>query len=103
MSEFVQPLARDGSPWMPMYLEEISAEECIGCGRCYKVCYHNVLKMMGVNDEGELVEIDDDDDAERMIMVIANKGKCIGCKACGAVCAKNAQKYISAEDLAKAA
>ena len=103
MTEFVQPLSRDGTPWMPMYLEEISMEACIGCGRCYKVCDHGVLKMMGVNDEGEIVEIEEDDDAERMIMTIVNKGRCIGCKACNFVCGKSAQTYISAAELAKAA
>jgi Nif-specific ferredoxin III len=89
-------LTRDGREWTPYYLESIDDEECIGCGRCYKVCAQDVLKMRGVNDEGEIVDIDEDDDAERMIMTIADKGNCIGCRACERVCSKKAMSYVTA-------
>jgi ferredoxin len=34
MSEF-HALRRDGTPWQPMFVEEINGETCIGCGRCF--------------------------------------------------------------------
>ncbi len=91
-----EPLTRDGSPWTPRYIDSIDQEECIGCGRCFKVCSQNVLKMVGVDGDGEIV---DDDDAERMIMIVANKGACIGCYACAMVCGKSAQMHVSTQML----
>ena len=88
-------VTRDGSPWQPMYIEAIDPEKCIGCGRCYKVCGWGVLKMMGIDEDGGLIQADDDD-AERMVMTIGDKGKCIGCKACARVCGKSAPTYVSA-------
>jgi len=85
---------RNGEPWTPQYLLEISAELCIGCGRCFKVCTQKVLKMMGVNEDGEMCDpLDDDDDSNRKIMVIDNEGNCIGCLACATVCGKNCQTH----------
>lgn len=92
MSEY---LTRDGTPWRPEYIEAIDAEQCIGCGRCFKVCGQNVLAMMGVDEDGELVD-PEDDEVERMVMTIANKGLCMGCGACARVCGKNAQTHVAA-------
>ncbi|HRD35503.1 MAG TPA: ferredoxin III, nif-specific [Rhodocyclaceae bacterium] len=95
MSEF-QSLTRDGTVWVPLYLDEVNPEACIGCGRCYKVCSHHVLEMKAISEDGEIVDADDGD-AERMVMVVANKGKCIGCNACGKVCtSKAAQVHVAA-------
>ncbi len=88
-------VTRNGSLWQPMFIEAIDSEACIGCGRCYKVCGWGVLKMMGIDEDGGMVEADDDD-AERMVMTIGEKGKCIGCKACARVCGKNAHTHIAA-------
>lgn len=93
--ERAQPLTRDGTPWEPMYLDAIDAETCIGCGRCFKVCAQNVLKMMGVDEDDNLVEADDDD-AEHMVMTIGAKGACIGCGACARVCGAKALTHVSA-------
>jgi Nif-specific ferredoxin III len=90
-----QALTRDGTPWEPKFIEAIDPESCIGCGRCFKVCAQGVLKMMGVNEDDELVE-PDDDDAERMVMTIGAKGACIGCGACARVCGTKAQTHIAA-------
>ena len=95
MTEF-QALRRDGTPWQPMFIEAINAETCIGCGRCYKVCNHGVLAMMGMTEDDELVE-HDDDEAERMVMTIAEKGMCIGCEACTLVCGSKSITLVSAE------
>lgn len=89
---------RDGAPWVPKYLTEISDEACIGCGRCFKVCSHDVLEMMGVNDDGELVDpYDEDEEVVRKVMIVKNAGNCIGCEACNTVCGTNAQTHASAE------
>ena len=88
-------VTRDGRSWTPSYLDAITAETCIGCGRCFKVCAQGVLAMMGLTEDEELVE-PDDDEAERMIMSVADKGACIGCGACGRVCGAKAQTHLAA-------
>lgn len=90
---------RDGRSWTPRYLEAISAEACIGCGRCYKVCGHNVMKLMGLNEDGDLLDPEDDEDEElvRKVMTIADQGACVGCGACARVCGSKAQTHITAE------
>jgi Nif-specific ferredoxin III len=94
MTEY-QALRRDGTPWDPMFIDEINAETCIGCGRCYKVCNHNVLAMMGMTEDDELVPYDDDE-VERVIMTIADKGRCVGCESCLLVCGSHSIKMIPA-------
>lgn len=96
MSELLA-LRRDGTPWQPMFIEDINAETCIGCGRCFKVCTHGVLEMMGKTEDDELVA-PDDDEVERMVMTIANKGNCIGCEACAQVCGSKSITLISAAE-----
>ena len=94
MSE-VLALRRDGTSWDPMFIEVIDAETCIGCGRCFKVCGHGVLAMMGMTEDDDLVAADDDE-AERMVMTIADRGRCIGCAACALVCSSKAIGLIPA-------
>ena len=88
-------LTRDGTPWQPQYLDAIDAGTCIGCGRCFKVCDRGVLAMMGLDEDGELLE-PDDDDVERMVMTVAAKGGCIGCNACARVCGSGAMTHVAA-------
>ena len=91
-----QYLSRDGTRWVPMFLEEISETKCIGCGRCNKVCSHGVLGMKGLTEDGDKCPIDDED-MERIVTTIVDKGKCVGCNACALVCgAKGAQTHIAA-------
>ncbi|SDH91293.1 ferredoxin III, nif-specific [Roseospirillum parvum] len=88
---------RDGTPWTPRYLESIDAESCIGCGRCYKVCPQDVLALMGVNEDGDLVDpFDDDEEIERKVMTVANPGACIGCAACERICGSRCQMHMAA-------
>ncbi|MBK8909660.1 MAG: ferredoxin III, nif-specific [Rhodospirillales bacterium] len=91
------PTRRDGTPWDPKFIEAINEETCIGCGRCYKVCTHGVLAMMGMTEDDDLVPADDDE-AERMVMTIAAKGRCIGCEACVQVCGSKSITLISAAE-----
>lgn len=95
---------RDGSPYTPLYLTDINATTCIGCGRCFKVCPQGVMALFGVNDEGDVlgaVTDDDDDDFDgdlnRKIMKVENPGACIGCNACARVCPKNCQTHVPAD------
>jgi len=82
----------DGRTWTPRFVQEISQEKCIGCGRCFKVCGRDVLQLVGVNDEGEYVVVeadsDDDEEYEKKVMTIANQMNCVGCEACAKICPK---------------
>lgn len=85
---------RDGRTWQPDYLLSIDAGACIGCGRCFKVCGRNVMTLKGLTDEGELVDLDDEDDEiERKVMTMADIGACIGCGACARVCPTDCQTH----------
>ncbi|UPT95981.1 ferredoxin III, nif-specific [Bradyrhizobium barranii subsp. apii] len=88
--------ARDGRDWTPDYLTSIDAKKCIGCGRCFKVCGRGVMALKGINEDGELVDLDDDDEIEKKIMVLNDQGACIGCGACARVCPANCQVHVSA-------
>jgi Nif-specific ferredoxin III len=87
---------RDGRAWQPGYLVAIDHEKCIGCGRCFKVCGQGVLGLRGLDEEGNFVDLEDeegDDEVERKVMTLKDAGACIGCKACSRVCAKGCQAY----------
>lgn len=99
----MQSATRDGRAWQPAFLIAINEATCIGCGRCFKVCGRDVMKLKGVTDEGELVEIevtvdddDDDDEIARKVMVLSDAGACIGCGACARVCPKKCQTHAAA-------
>lgn len=93
---------RDGRAWEPEYLVAIDDRKCIGCGRCYKVCGREVMTLKGITDEGEIVNLDDDEDdeVEKKIMVMADTGACIGCGACARVCPTNCQTHVPASQAA---
>ncbi|OAF06883.1 ferredoxin [Bradyrhizobium centrolobii] len=87
-------VTRDGREWSPEYLISIDPERCIGCGRCYKVCGRDVMTLKGLNEDGEMIDLDDDDDEiEKKIMVMTDVGACIGCGACARVCPTNCQVH----------
>ena len=98
---------RDGSAYTPLYLTDINAETCIGCGRCFKVCPQGVMSLYGVDEDGQILGIvtdDDDDDFDgdlnRKIMKVESPGACIGCNACSRVCPKNCQTHVPADKIA---
>jgi Nif-specific ferredoxin III len=78
-----------GKAWIPQFVQAINAAKCIGCGRCFKVCGQDVLVLRALNEDGEFVDNDEDDEIERKIMTISNADNCIGCQACSRVCPKN--------------
>lgn len=87
---------RDGRDWKPDYLVSIDVQKCIGCGRCYKVCGREVMTLKGINEDGETIDLDDDDEVEKKVMVMNDDGACIGCGACARVCPTNCQTHAPA-------
>lgn len=97
MSEMISGLTRGGRPWTPEFITGINQANCIGCGRCYKVCTRNVFDLV----EREIDDGDDDyddgfDDDVAMVMSIADANDCIGCGACSRVCPKNCHAHAPA-------
>jgi len=90
-------VTRDGRNWEPAYLLAINGEVCIGCGRCFKVCGRDVMTLKGVNEDGETVELDnDDEEIEKKVMFLNDSGACVGCGACSRVCPTNCQTHGAA-------
>lgn len=91
-------LTRGGRQWSPDYLMSINPDLCIGCGRCFKVCGRDVMTLKGINEDGDIVELDDDDDdeIEKKVMAMNDQDACIGCGACARVCPTNCQTHAKA-------
>ncbi len=102
-------LTRGGEEWTPAFISEINQGECIGCGRCFKVCSRDVFELTErdealIDDDDDFDDddfYDDDDDGfsddTSMVMSLKNVMDCIGCEACYRVCSK---KCISHAPLA---
>ncbi|WP_295882890.1 ferredoxin III, nif-specific [uncultured Thiohalocapsa sp.] len=85
-------LTRGGVEWTPAFVTSLNQANCIGCGRCFKVCPRDVFELIDRDD----LELDDDDDfdddfdeAPGMVMNLKNVMDCIGCESCSRVCPKN--------------
>ena len=88
-TELVTGVTRGGKNWIPQFAQSIDQTKCIGCGRCFKVCGREVMRLMGVDEDGALVETGgDDEEYEKSVMVLAQPENCIGCEACSRVCPK---------------
>jgi Nif-specific ferredoxin III len=86
-------LTQGGTTWIPQFVQAIDQHRCIGCGRCFKVCGRNVLQLKAMNEEGEFVEDEEEDEIEKKVMTIANAALCIGCQACSRICPKNCYSH----------
>lgn len=89
-----------GATWTPTFVAKLDDEKCIGCGRCFKVCPRGVLELVGLNEDGEYVRVDDDEDDdeeyEKKVMTIAHQELCIGCTACSRICPKKCYTHAAA-------
>lgn len=82
---------KDGSTYIPQYITAVNHEDCIGCGRCYKVCAADVFDLKERSDLG--LEDDDYEDEGAMVMTIKSDGNCVGCMACSRVCTKGCHSF----------
>lgn len=92
-------LTRGGSEWEPMFVSDLNQENCIGCGRCYKVCPRDVFELIEREAADDYDDDDDDDDFSddsSMVMAISNAMDCIGCQACSKVCPKDCHTHSPA-------
>ena len=100
MSESFSVTLPSGATWTPQFVQYLSEEKCIGCGRCFKVCPRGVLELVGLNEDGERVQVDidgdDDEEYEKKIMTIAHQELCIGCTACSKICPKKCYTHAAA-------
>lgn len=90
-----------GATWTPNFVAALDDQKCIGCGRCFKVCPRGVLELVGLNEDGERVRLDPDDDEddeeyEKKVMTIAHQELCIGCTACSKICPKKCYSHAAA-------
>ena len=91
MSE-ITGITRGGTVWTPAFVTNLNQGNCIGCGRCYKVCPRDVFELVDRED----LDLDDDDyddddgfsDDTSMVMSLKDMMDCIGCQACSRVCPK---------------
>ncbi len=90
-----------GQLWTPQFVGSINEDKCIGCGRCFKVCGRDVLELVGLNEDGERIAIDPDDDEdeeyEKKVMTVAHRELCVGCEACSKICPKKCYTHGAAE------
>ena len=73
---------------------DLNEANCIGCGRCFKVCPRDVFELVDRED----LDLDEDDDYgddddgfsddTSMVMSLKDLMDCIGCQACSRVCPK---------------
>lgn len=87
--------APDGRSWIPRFIVAIDQEKCIGCGRCYKVCGRGVLDLIGLDEDGNQVSIEDEDEYEKKVMTVIRQELCIGCEACARTCPKGCQTHMA--------
>ncbi len=80
---YITGLTRGRQEWTPRFVRAVDAEKCIGCGRCIKICAHDVLAPAEVDEE----------ESAKMFATVANASACIGCEACGRTCKKDAFSF----------
>ena len=104
MSDPITGVTRGGASWTPAFVYDLNQQNCIGCGRCYKVCPREVFELVDRESiaalEADLDDDDyddDDDDDNTMVMSLMNLMDCIGCQACSKVCPKKCLSHEPAQ------
>ncbi len=97
-------LTQGGEEWMPSFITDLNQTNCLGCGRCFKVCSRDVFDLVeredGLEPDDDLEDddyYDDDDDFSddtSMVMSLKNAMDCIGCEACYRVCPKKCMSHV---------
>ncbi len=98
-------VTRGGTEWTPAFISALNPTNCIGCGRCFKVCPRDVFELVDretMDDDQDCDEDygDDDDgfsDDTSMVMSLMNALDCIGCQACSRVCPKKCLSHEAAD------
>ena len=95
MSENITGITRGGTEWVPSFVTDLNQEDCIGCGRCYKVCPRDVFELIEREADDDYDDDDDDgfSDDTSMVMSLSNAMDCIGCQACSKVCPKDCHTH----------
>lgn len=93
MSDVITGVTRGGESWTPQFIIELNQANCIGCGRCFKVCPRSVFDLVERDMDDDDDDDDDFDDDVAMVMAVADAMDCIGCMACSRVCPKNCHSH----------
>lgn len=90
-------VTRGGTSWTPEFVTDINQANCIGCGRCFKVCPRDVFDLVEREmDEDDYDDDDGFDDDVAMVMAVKDAMDCIGCMSCSRVCPKNCHSHAPA-------
>ena len=82
-------LTRGGAQWTPAFVTSLNQTNCIGCGRCFKVCPRDVFELIDRDDLDLDDDLDDEfEEAPGMVMNLKDAMDCIGCESCSRVCPK---------------
>lgn len=67
---------KDGSEWIPMFLEYVDAEKCTGCGLCVKICTGRCYEMQEIEVAGK----------KKKVSVAVRPKDCLGDCSCHLIC-----------------
>ena len=83
-------VTRGGTPYEPTFVTKLDPANCIGCGRCFKVCPRSVFELLERDEDDENYDEDEDN---MMVMAIKDALDCIGCGSCARVCPKQCHTH----------
>lgn len=69
---WVTNVRKNGKEWIPMFLEYVDPEKCIGCGLCVKVCTGYCYEIQEIND--------------KKVAVAVHPENCLGDCSCHLIC-----------------